>query len=240
MKDLNLKSRMNFQYLQCLDLWNSKYIDSFYGDTKHEKYDILSKHNQDVVIKVAQYTTDLFERIIKGDKFYTYKFMGMNDTQNYSAESKYLEAVLINDVMLKDVAVKQFIHRKLKKYIAESKVGKIYADGFYHTVVGDMIGYLEYVAGREPVGCLKEHEFFADTLDKGRVLSFRSPLVDPSEVNSVEIVSNDITDKWFSHFKDQDVCMINMFRNRICQNIIRMIQCHYTPKARLNQSELFR
>ena len=210
-KDLNLKSRMNFQYLQCLDLWNPKYIDSFYGDTKHEKYDILDEKNQGKIIKIATYTTELFEKIIKGDKFYTYKFMGVNDTGEYALESKYIEAVLINDIMLKDVAVKRFIHRKLKKYIEESKIGKIYADGFYHTVVGDMIGYLEFAAGLDPVGCLKAHEFFCDTLKKGKALSFRSPLVDPSEVNSVNLVSNEITDKWFSYFKDQDICMINMY-----------------------------
>ena len=210
-KDLNVKARMNFQYLQCLDLWNDKYINSFYGDTKDEKYDILNSDNEGKIIKIAKYTTDLFQKIILGDKFYTYKFMGINDTQGYSSQSRYLEAALINDVMLKDVAVKRFIHRKLKKYIAEAKIGKIYVDGFYHTVVGDMIAYLEYAAGREPVGCLKEKQFFCGTLREGKALSFRSPLVDPSEVNDVDLVSNDVTDKWFKHFKDQDVCMINMY-----------------------------
>ena len=67
--------------------------------------------------KITQYTTSLFEKIIKGDKFYTYKFMGVNDTENYEPDSKYLEAALINDVMLKDPAIKQFIYRKLKKAI---------------------------------------------------------------------------------------------------------------------------
>ena len=44
------------------------------------------------------------------------------DTSDYEPESKYLEAALINDVMLKDPAVKQFIYRKLKKSIEEAKV----------------------------------------------------------------------------------------------------------------------
>jgi hypothetical protein len=35
-KDFNLKTRMNFQYLQCLDLWNDKYIAHF-NDKKHDK-----------------------------------------------------------------------------------------------------------------------------------------------------------------------------------------------------------
>lgn len=210
MKDINLKARMNFQYLQCLDLWNPKYIETF--NTKPpENYDILAKENEGKMIAIAKYTTSLFEKIIKGEKFYTYKFMGVTDTEDYESNSKYIQAALINDVMLKDVAVKQFIHRKLKKMINDSKFGKIFADGFYHTIIGDMIGYLQFAVGLEPIGCLKEKEFYANTIKKGKVLSFRSPLVCPSEVNSVNIVSNDITDKWLSHFKDQDVVMLNMY-----------------------------
>ena len=59
--------------------------------------------------------------------------------------------------------------------------------------------------------CLKAHEFFCETMEKGDCLSFRSPLVDQSEVNQVKIVSNEITDGWFSYFKDQDVVMLNMY-----------------------------
>ena len=45
----------------------------------------------------------------------------------------------------------------------------------------------------------------------GDVVSFRSPLVDPSEVNKIKNVNNDILDKWFDYFKDQDVVMFNMY-----------------------------
>ena len=143
----------------------------------------------------------LFEKIIKGDKFYTYKFMGVTDTEDYETDSIYIKACLVNDIMLKDPAVKQFIYRKLKKSINEAKFGKIYVEGFYHTLVGDMIGYLQYAVGKEVVGCLNAHEFYSETLPKGDILSFRSPLVCPSEVNKVKLVSNDITKKWLSHLK---------------------------------------
>lgn len=209
-KHLNKYTRMNFQYLQCLDLWNYKYVDCFENGNMLD-YDILDSNNDGKMIELAKYTTSLFEKIIKGDKFYTYKFMGINNTEDYEPESKYLEAALVNDVMLKDPAVKQFIYRKLKKSIDEAKVGKIYCSGFYHTGVGDMIGYLQYAVGLEPVGCLKERELYSGNFSSGDVVSFRSPLVDPSEVNKVKIVHNDITNKWLNHFKDQDVVMFNMY-----------------------------
>ena len=187
-KNMNLKTRMNFQYLQCLDLWNEKYIKYFEKtlESKDEKFDILDENNQGKIINIAKYTTDLFEKIIKGDKFYTYKFMGVTDTEDYETDSIYIKACLVNDIMLKDPAVKQFIYRKLKKSINEAKFGKIYVEGFYHTLVGDMIGYLQYAVGKEVVGCLNAHEFYSETLSKGDILSFRSPLVCPSEVNKVK------------------------------------------------------
>ena len=209
-KHLNKYTRMNFQYLQCLDLWNPKYID-YYENKEIGDYDILNSDNDGKIVKLAKYTTSLFEKIIKGDKFYTYKFMGITDTEDYEPESKYLEAALVNDVMLKDPAVKQFIYRKLKKSIDESKVGKIYCSGFYHTGVGDMIGYLQYAVGEDVVGCLGERELYSGNFDCGDIVSFRSPLVDPSEVNKIRIVRNDIINKWFGYFKDQDVVMFNMY-----------------------------
>lgn len=208
-KHLNKYTRMNFQYLQCLDLWNQKYIDA-YENKSVSDYDILDSNNDGKIVTLAKYTTSLFEKIIKGEKFYIYKFMGIMDTDGYEPESKYLEAALINDVMLKDPAVKQFIYRKLKKSIDEAKVGKIYCSGFYHTGVGDMIGYLQYAVGEEPVGCLGEREIYSGNFDCGDIISLRSPLVDSSEVNKIRIAKNDIINRWFGYFKDQDIVMFNM------------------------------
>lgn len=207
---LNKYTRMNFQYLQCLDLWNPNYVD-YYEKKEFDDYDILDSKNDGKIIKLAKYTTSLFDKIINGEKFYTYKFMGITDTEDYEPESKYLEAALVNDIMLKDPAVKQFIYRKLKKSINEAKVGKIYCSGFYHTVVGDMIGYLQYAIGEEVIGCLREREIYSGNFNCGDIISFRSPLVDSSEVNKLRIVSNDILIEWFKYFKDQDVVMYNMY-----------------------------
>lgn len=209
-KDLNLKTRLNFQYLQCLDLWDQKYIDNFYDD-ESPRLNLLEEENWGSAIRVARYTTQLYERIIQGDKMYSMKFLGMLDTATGDANGKYLEAVLINDAMLRDACIQRYIYRKVAKSIEQAKFGKIYADGFFHTVVGDMIGYLEFAAGEESKGCLAPGEFFCDTLPQGDILSFRSPLVCPSEVNAVRVVKNDITRRWFERFRDQDVVMLNMY-----------------------------
>lgn len=208
LQSLHKYTRMNFQYLQCLDLWNPKYISHY---ENKDDYDILDAQNDGKIIQLAKYTTSLFEKIIQGDTFYTYKFLGINDTSNYTPDSKYLEAILINNAMQCDPAVKQFLYRKLKKAIDDAKVGKIYCSGFYHTGIGDMIGYLQYAVGENPIGCLREHELYSGNLKSGDCVSFRSPLVDPSEVNRVIITRNSTIEKWFGHFKDQDIVMFNMY-----------------------------
>lgn len=209
-KNINAYTRMNFQYLQSLDLWNPNYINAFQSNKLHA-YDILDSANNGKIITLAKYTTDLFEKIIQGEKFYLYKFMGITDANDYEPQSRYLEAALINDAMLNDPALKQFVYRKLKKHIEEAKIGKIYCSGFYHTGVGDMIGYLQYALGIEPIGCLKEHELYSGNFSPKELLSFRSPLVDPSEVNKIMCVQNELTEQWLSHFKDQDIAMFNMY-----------------------------
>lgn len=209
-KDLPARARFNFQYLQCLDLDNPKFIEYFNSDFS-ERFDLLDTDNWGRIEQVASYTTDLFEKIIKGEKLYTLKFLGVDDTTRSDANSKYVEAALINDAMLKDPCIQRYLYRKLKLKIDQAKLGKIYASGFYHTVVGDMIAYMEYAAGMEPKGCLGATEFYCKTLPAGDILSLRSPLVCPSEVNDVKIVTNPVLEKWFSHFQDQDVVMINMY-----------------------------
>ena len=47
-KSLNKYTRMNFQYLQCLDLWNSKYIEA-YKNKNLRTYDILDQKIQSYV-----------------------------------------------------------------------------------------------------------------------------------------------------------------------------------------------
>lgn len=207
--EINLYSRLNFQYLQCLDLLNPKYLEQF-KDNKM-KFDILDEHNWGKIINIAKYSSDLLENIIKGDKLYTLKFLGINNTTDQSLQSKYVESILINDSMLKDPSIKKMLKRKLDKTITQLKYGKIYAKGFYHTVVGDIIGYLEYAAGLNVKGCLNAGEFYVRTLSNGDCVSFRSPLVDPSEVNKIKLVDNDLTKKYLSHFDNKDIVMINMY-----------------------------
>lgn len=202
-------SRLNFQYLQCLDLWNPQYVEKY--KNKDNTYDILSNDNSSKIVNLAKYTTEMYEKIIMGDKFYTYKYLGIEDSEDYTSRSNIMQSILINDDMLKDPAVRSTIKRKLDKSIQEAKIGKIYVEGMYHIVVGDILGYMEFCGGdKNPQGCLKAGEFYTKSMPLGKLASFRSPLVDPSEVNIVNNVENAITKELFPHFENIDLVMINM------------------------------
>lgn len=210
MDDRTLYSRLNFQYLQCLDLINPKYVEKF--KTKNRDYDILNLENDGKIIKLARYSTDFVEKIIGNDEVAVLKYLGIHNTEDMEKEnSKYIQAILINNEMLNDISVRKMLKRKVNKTINMMKYGKIYTRGFYHTVIGDIFGYLEYAGGLTPVGTLKYGEFHAQTLPLGKTTSMRSPLVDPSEVNNVDLVETDKTKKYLEHLKGQDIVMINMY-----------------------------
>ncbi|OMD67471.1 hypothetical protein BSK50_30235 [Paenibacillus odorifer] len=200
-------ARMNFQYLQCLDLWNPEYIKKF--NNKDNTYNILESNGK--IVELARYTTKLYENIILGSKFHTVKFLGVADSDGYTTKNNYIKAIMINESMIKDPAIRSTLKRLMHKAITEAKRGKIYSKGFYHILVGDIVGYMEYCVGLPVVGCLNAGEFHAKTMPLGKLASFRSPLVDPSEVNIVNNVRNEDTENLFGHFKDQDLVMINMY-----------------------------
>ena len=177
--------RMNFQYLQALNLTEEK------------------------IKKIVGYTKNLYEKIITGDEFYTIKFLGLLDSQDSSdienANSNYMKAILINPEMVKDRAVNRNIYESLKKKINELKLGKAYVSGRYSFAVGDLVGFMEYVSGMEVNGCLEAKQLYSKGVLGIRAV-FRSPLVHNSEVNKIEFVENEVVNKWCSHLQN-----INMF-----------------------------
>lgn len=205
---LDKKRRFNFQYLQTLDLLNEKYVDKF--KNRDNEYDILDSKNDGKMINLAKYSTEMFEKIVDGDKFYSMKFLGINDTSKSEPNTKYLEAVMINDSMLKDPMIKKLLRNTTKKFINDMKYGKIYVDGFYHTIVGDMKAYLEYCGGLKVEGCLDAWSVYSNTTDNTKATLFRSPCVCSSEVSNVKIdKDNEFALKYMSNLKGQDVIMFS-------------------------------
>lgn len=209
-KNMTKASRMNFQFLQVLDLWNPKYID-YVEKNVVEEYGILDESNFGKMLNLGRETFDMYEKIFRGDKFTTLKFLGYGDKEVFTDNSVYESAIMINEDMMRDPAVRNSITSKLNKAIKQTKYGKIFVDGMYHVAIGDLIGYLEFCAGQEVVGCLKAGEFYSDIMPRKKLASFRAPLIDQSEVNIVQNVHNEQIRKYLSNYVDQDFVMVNMY-----------------------------
>ena len=114
-----------FQYLQCLDLLNPKYVEKF--KNKNRDYDILNSENDGKIIKLARYSTDFVEKIIGNDEVAVLKYLGIHNTEDMEKEnSRYIQAILINNEMLNDISVRKMLKRKVNNTINMMKYGKIY------------------------------------------------------------------------------------------------------------------
>jgi hypothetical protein len=143
-------TRVNYQYLQTLDI------------TKEE------------MIELAQYSKDWVEKVINGDLIFAYKFLGLTD-KGANAQNKYMKAILLNPRMLNDNRVQDYLYKLLKKYIQEMKIGKLWVKGCFKILVPDIIMLMEYIGGEKVVGCLEAGEFFSSGLEDKEYLIDRNP-----------------------------------------------------------------
>jgi hypothetical protein len=218
-KELNM-TRYNFQYLQALNL----------GDK---------------IKDLADYSIEWVNKIITGNKLYTLLFLGtlLKEDSNVDADddyveydesnlkeeveelidgsNKYIQAILLNDKMLKDVHIQnEFLYNMIKKYIREMKFGKIWVSGKYEFIYPDMFAFMQHTFGQQVTGLLKEGEHWSYG-KLGKATGTRSPLIHCSEVNRLNYINNEMTDKWFSHLYHG--IMLNIFG----LDTMRMSDCDY-------------
>lgn len=177
------------------------------------------------LIEMASYTKDLIEKVYDGDPIYTKIFLGMlanthkfeDDDEEEDGEeevderymvNKVYQAIMLNDAMLKDPYVKDFIKRQLQKTINDMKLGRFYVSGRYSLVCQDPVYFLEYAGGLEPQGCLQKGEFYSTGVEGVRA-TFRSPLIHSSEVGKLNFISNDLTEKWLKRY--DNIIVVNCY-----------------------------
>lgn len=191
-------TKMTYQYLQSLDLTGED------------------------LIEMSNYTKDIVERVYKGDRGATLAFLGLLQNMSYTDEdgnevdvlkenmmsTKVHYAIRKNPKMINDPYVQSFLQRQLNRTINDMKLGRIYVDGQYSFIAQDPVLMLEMVAGLEPVGCLNRDEFYS-TGAEGYYATFRSPMTHSSEVQKLNFIHNDRTDKWLHRYKN--IIVLNGF-----------------------------
>lgn len=176
----DVMTRLNYQYIQTLSLDKEK------------------------VIKLAEPTLEWIKKVCEGDKLYSLLFLlGVSKETDVISEvfdkvnNTYVQAIINNDRFLKEEQIQKFMYNSIKKYIKESKIGKLWVEGKYEFMISDPYALTQWALGKEVTGLLNEHEHWSKN-KTGKYDGCRSPLVDSSEHNPLNFIHTDDTRKWFS------------------------------------------
>ena len=180
-----LYTRANYQILQDLDL-------------KYDDFATLAKDSIDWV-----------EKIVEGDMFYTYCFLGMT-ANKHKPLNDYTRAILKNPEMMKEKIVREYLINLLKKYIDEMKCGKLWLKATFKIVSPDLIMLMEHIGGLPQNGCLEHDQFYTKDVNgvfNGEYLIERNPHLTRSEHVMLKAVNNETIRKYCSHLTN--LCMVN-------------------------------
>ena len=164
----------------------------------------------DDFLYLAKDSVEWIEKIINGDKLFTYCFLGLF-ADSHNPSNNYTRAILKNPEMLKEEGVRNYFISLVEKYRDEMKMGKLWLKACFKFLCPDLIMFMEHVAGiKNPQGCLEENEFF--TFNKyedfnGEYLIERNPHICKSEHVILKAAHNELIEKYCSHLVN--VAMIN-------------------------------
>ncbi|MGF6375082.1 hypothetical protein M2140_000116 [Clostridiales Family XIII bacterium PM5-7] len=163
---------------------------------------------------LSDYSIEWADKIIHGDPFYTYSFLGMY-ADSHKAKNDYIAAILKDPEMLKEQSVKKYLLNSLTKYRNDMKCGKLWLKSTFKFLAPDLIMLMEWIGGLDPVGSLESDEFYSHSKDgayEGEFLIERNPHICHSEHTILTGVQNEVINTYCSHL--DNVCMIN------CKSIV--------------------
>lgn len=112
------------------------------------------------------------------------------------------KALILNRNMIDEEYIKNTIIMSVNKKIRESYLGKLVLNGNFSVMIPDMYAFMQHAFGQTVTGALKEFEHYShfwNQRGKTEVVAMRSPLTWRSEVNKLNLKSNELTEKWFKY-----------------------------------------
>ena len=196
---------------------------------KHEKkhiflnYQFIQALNLDdqSIKNLCLPTVNYFKDIIKSDisKTLLY-FLGRMSDGEYDKDifnkinDKVVKAIILNNQLLKDPYVQNNIIHSLNKKIKQSYIGNLVIDGSYTMRISDPYAFLEYIFDLPIRGLLQREEHYNKywiNSKESKLAAMRAPLTWRSEVNILNLKSNEKTEEWFQYL---DNCVVyNVFGN---------------------------
>ena len=178
----------NYQFLQALDLDNAQ-IES-----------LCSK------------TVGFFDKTINSDWVYSVLYlMGTladveyNDTIFDSINDIATKVLILNNELINDPYIKNYLVKSLNKKIKESYVGSLIVNGNYSFIVQDPYAFCEYIFDKPIKGLLDEWQHYSGFWNKRNIFkaaAMRAPLTWRSEVNILNFVDNKKTNEWYKYLQN--------------------------------------
>jgi hypothetical protein len=175
----------NYQFLQVLDL------------------------NDEQIKSLCQKTVDFFNQTIRTDISYALLYLlGKNANQEFKADifdglhDVVTKALILNNDLLKDPYIQNYLARSLNKKIRESYIGNLLMDGNYQVMISDPYAFMEHMFGLPVNGLLNRGQHYSQYWNKKdikKVAGCRAPLTWESEVNILSLQKNEEVDYWYQY-----------------------------------------
>jgi len=187
-KVLDSSRRLNYQYVQCVNLDDPK-IDSLLSNDINEIKDVLG--------------LDYRKSILFG------KGTNLNNENvwnKFSKDDLHIKALMIDGETIKDDYIKYKLKRAIAKRIDQLKTGKVNVEGNYQIAIGEPIIQLQSMCGIEnPQGLLNKNEFYIEywrEKDIKKVGGFRSPMSCKSNARKMDICNREEVQKWYGNLNN--------------------------------------
>ncbi len=182
--------RSNYQFCQAIDLTRDEDVAELCQPTVHWLNSVSGDDpNYSILF--------LLGRLCDRDD------IDYNNILNLTSDN-IAKSLILNPQMIEEEYIKSNIIMSINKKIRESYLGKLILDGNFSVMIPDMYAFLQHAFGHEVTGALKEFEhysYFWNQRGSKDVIAMRSPLTWRSEVNKLNLVNNELTEKWFKYLK---------------------------------------
>jgi hypothetical protein len=184
--------------------------DKKYVFSNYQFLQVLNLSDEQIK-SLCKKTVDFFNKAIHTEISYALLYLlGKNANQPFEPDifdhlhDTVTKALILNNALLEDPYVQNYLTRSLNKKIRESYIGNLLMDGNYQAMVSDPYAFMEHMFGLPVNGLLSRYEHYSQYWNKkgvSQVAACRAPLTWESEVNILNLQHNEELDYWFSHLQ---------------------------------------
>jgi hypothetical protein len=207
----------------------SRYAPKYDSDYIYTNYQFLQVEDfsEDDMKKICQPTIDFFGQAIGYDADITKLYLlGKVANQPFDESLNILEKIsdpitktlLLRSDFIDDPYIRAHIISSLNKKIRDSYIGNLLLDGNYQTIISDPYAFCEHIFDMPANGLLQINQHYANYWLKKNVVkvaALRAPLTWRSEINILNLIANEKTQKWYKYIKTGIIYNVHGFDNML-------------------------